>query len=457
MSDNDARATTLAYFPISARLDRLPILPVHVWACLAIGLGLFFDFYDLFLTTVLVTDLPNLRDGSAVVMSATFLGMFVGTMAFSSAADLVGRRRAFLISIMVYSVASLACALSPNLWFLLAARVVAGIGIGAELPVADTYLSDLLPSRHRGRLTALAYTVGFVGVPAAGIMARVLVPREIAGVQGWRWMFVIGALGAVVALFLRRTLPESPRWLEVAGRQDEAAAIVARMESAAATRGPIPLPRYGRSTTPPTSFTTSWTRPVPRRRWLMMLIFHPLQGVGYYGFGTLALLFLADRGYSVVTSLTFVAITYLGYPLGSLLSMTVIDRVDRRWLTVWSGLAMALCGMLFAFSDTSVAIIAFGFCYTAISNIFSNSFHVYQVELFPTEVRARGGGLPYAVSRLSIGVMPFLLLPALTHLGSVATFAITGLAMLIAVGAITVLGAPSTGLPLEEINDPRLR
>lgn len=450
-------ATTLAFVPISARLDRLPIVPAHVWACLAIGVGLFFDFYDLFITTVLVTDLPHPRHGSTLAMSATFGGMFVGTMIFSSVADLIGRRRAFLASIAVYSVASLACAISPNLWVLLAARVVAGIGIGAELPVADTYLSDLLPSRYRGRLTALAYTVGFVGVPVAGLMARVLLPQAPAGISGWRWMFVIGSLGAVVALFLRKSLPESPRWLEVVGRSDEAAAIVSRMERSAAQRGPIPLPRLPERSTPPVSFATSWTRPVPRRRWLMMLIFQPLQGVGYYGFGTLALLVFTDRGYSIVTSLTFVALTYIGYPLGSLLSMTIIDRIDRRWLTVWSGLAMAICGVLFAFSHAPGAIVAFGFCYTAVSNVFSNSFHVYQVELFPTEVRARGGGVPYAVSRLTIGLMPFLLVPVLEHLGSAVAFGATGAAMIVAVGAIALLGSPSTGLSLEEINDPRVR
>lgn len=451
------QTTTLAFFPISARLNRLPIIPAHVWACVAIGIGLFFDFYDLFITTVLVTDFPQPHHGSALVMSATFGGMFVGTLVFSSVADLVGRRRAFLISILVYSIASLACAASPNLWFLLCARVVAGIGIGAELPVADTYLSDLLPTRYRGRFTALAYTVGFLGIPVAGLTARVLTPQTLAGIPGWRWMFVIGSLGAVATLFLRTTLPESPRWLEVVGKHDQAAATVAKMETAAAHRGPIPLPKYEEHSAPPASFTTSWTRPVPRRRWLMMLIFQPLQGVGYYGFGTLALLVFTNRGYSIVTSLTFVAVTYIGYPLGSLLSIAIIDRVDRRWLTVWSGLAMALCGMLFAFSQTSAAIVIFGFCYTAVSNIFSNSFHVYQVELFPTEVRARGGGIPYAASRLSIGVMPFLLVPVLEHFGSTIAFGSTGIALIIAVGSITLLGSPSTGLSLEEINDPRMR
>jgi len=118
---------------------------------------------------------------------------------------------------------------------------------------------------------------------------------------------------------------------------------------------------------------------------------------------------------------------------------------------------MALCGVLFAFSHTPAAIVTFGFCYTAVSNVFSNSFHVYQVELFPTEVRARGGGVPYAVSRLSIGVMPFVLVPVLEHFGSTVAFGATGVALLGAVGAIAALGSASTGLSLEEINDPRVR
>src|SRR5262249_39535815 len=113
---------------------------------------------------------------------------------------------------------------------LIVTRFVAGIGIGAELPLVDAYLSELLPPQHRGRYTAMAYTAGFIGVPAVGFLARVLVPLRPFGIDGWRWIFVAGSVGGAIIWWLRRQLPESPRWLESRGRFAEAEAIVARLE-----------------------------------------------------------------------------------------------------------------------------------------------------------------------------------------------------------------------------------
>ena len=120
---------------------------------------------------------------------ATFLGRF---------ADLRGRRSAFLLNLGVYSAFTLLGAFSVNAPMLVASRFLAGIGIGAELPLVDTYLSEFLPARFRGRYTAWAYTLGFMGVPAAGFLGRLLVPAAPFGISGWRWMFVVGSLGAAI-------------------------------------------------------------------------------------------------------------------------------------------------------------------------------------------------------------------------------------------------------------------
>lgn len=451
--------TTLAMFSIASRLNRLPVVGTHRRAVLAIGLGLFFDLYEVFLSTVLlvvfVQDFAADDAARPLLLSSVFAGMFVGTTLLTFVADRIGRRQAFLLTIGLYSAASLAGAFSPDLWFLVAARIVAGLGIGAELPVADTYLADLLPQRVRGRYIAWAYTIGFCGVPVAGVLAGLLINQTVLGVAGWRWMFVIGALGALVIWLLRRQLPESPRWLESVGRSDEAARIVASMEAEAAALGTIPAPRHDIDATPTVSVLDSLTRSGLRRRWLMMTLFHPLQGVGYYGFSSLAVIVLTEQGYGIVTSLAFVTVTYLGYPLGSLLSVPFIEQIDRRWLIAASGIAVAALGMLFAFAAAPTTIMTFGFAYTAASNVFSNSFHVYQVELFPTELRARAAGGPYALGRLSIGVMPFVLVPVLHAYGPEWAFGITGAALIIAVLSILTLGPRTTGLPLETIGDHR--
>jgi putative MFS transporter len=426
-----------------------------------VGLGLFFDFYELFLvgvlSAVLVEDFGVSRAELPVLLSSAFLGMFLGATALTTLADRVGRRQTFLLTLGIYSAASLAGACSPNLWFLVLARMVAGIGMGAELPVADSYLADLLPARHRGRYIVWAYTIGFCGVPIVGFLAHSLAVTTMMGIPGWRWMFLFGAFGALLVWLLRWRLPESPRWLESVGRFDEAAQIVARMESEAVAQGPIPLPRHDVDPPPPISLRALLSRPALRRRAVMLLIFHPLQSIGYYGFGILSVLVLAERGYSVVTSLAYASIIYLGYPLGSIATVPLIDRIDRKWLIVAAGSSMAALGLLYANAAGSTLIIASGFVYTVVSNIFSNAIHVYQGELFPTELRARSAGVPYALSRLSIGIMPFVLVPALHLYGPGWVFTSTGTGLILAIATIAALGPPTTGQALEEINSEHAR
>ena len=195
---------------IAARMDRLPVTPLHRRAVVVIGLGQFFDLYEIFLAGVLSSVLASqfkLEKGVvALLLASAFIGMFVGAIALGRLADRLGRRRAFLLSLGIYSTFSLLSAFSPGPAMLVVTRFFAGVGIGAEPPIADSYLSDLLPPRNRGRYIAWAYTIGFLGVPASGFLARGLAPIAPLGIEGWRWMFVIGALGSVVVAFLRRSL-----------------------------------------------------------------------------------------------------------------------------------------------------------------------------------------------------------------------------------------------------------
>jgi putative MFS transporter len=453
--------TTLALFSIASRLNRLPIIGIHRRATVVIGLGFFFDSYEIFLigalSPVFVNDFGANRTELPLLLSSAFLGMFLGASTLTALADRLGRRRAFLLTVGIYSMASLAGACSPNLGFLLAMRMVAGFGIGAELPVSDSYLADLLPARHRGRYTAWAYTIGYCSFPIAGFLAHSLIGTTVIGIPGWRWMFVLGSLGAVVIWLLRRQLPESPRWLESIGRPDEAARIVARMESEAAARGPIPPPRYDIDAPSPIPLRKILSLPSLRRRFVMLLIFHPLQSIGWYSFGILSVLVLTGRGYSVTISLIYVAITYLGYPLGSLVSVFLIEHIDRKWLIMASGVSMAVLGFLYAIAANPIAFLVIGFIYTAVSNVFGNALHVYDGELFPTEMRARTAGIPYAFSRLSLAVTPLALVPALYLYGPVWVFGGVGGVLLLAATTVAVLGPPTTGLALEEISSEHTR
>jgi putative MFS transporter len=189
-----------------------------------------------------------------------------------------------------------------------------------------------------------------------------------------------------------------------------------------------------------------------RRRTIMLCVFHVFQTVGYYGFGTLVPTVLASKGYSIVTSLTFTSLTFIGYPIGSALSLPIIERVDRRWLIVSSAFLMSVFGLALGFASSSTMIVAMGFLYTVASNLFSNGLHIFQVEIFPTFARATASGMAYGLSRLSSGAMPFVLLPVLERWGAGAMFAVIAAALWIVILDIALFAPSTTGRSLEQVS-----
>ena len=441
---------------VAARLNRLPATRTHRHATVIAGIGSFFDLFDIFLAGVLGTVLTQQfaldRLWLPAALSSAFVGMFIGATVLGRFADRFGRRRAFLLNLAIYSAFTLLGAFSANATMLIVLRFLAGIGIGAELTLVDTYLSELLPARLRGRYTAWAYTLGFLGVPAAGLLGRILVPIAPFGIAGWRWMFVAGSLGSVIVWFVRRRLPESPRWLESVGRTAEADAIVTRMEDEAEKIAPLSSPVEHRVATTRQPALSALFSGEYRSRVIMLGIFHVFQTIGYYGFGTLVPLVLASKGYSIVTSLTFTTLTFIGYPIGSALSLPIIERLDRKWLIVGSAFFMSVLGIGMGYSTSPAAIVALGFLYTAVSNVFSNGLHIFQVEIFPTFVRATAAGLCYGLSRLSSAAMPFVLLPVLERWGAGPMFVVVAAALWIVMFDVALFAPSTTGRSLEEVN-----
>jgi putative MFS transporter len=441
---------------VAARLNRLPPIRTHRHATIIAGIGTFFDLFDIFLAGVLGTVLTQQfqldRLALPAALGSAFVGMFIGATLLGQFADRFGRRTAFLLNLSIYSAFTLAGAFSTSATVLIATRFLAGIGIGAELPLVDAYLGELLPARLRGRYTAWAYTLGFVGIPAAGLLGRILVPLEPFGIDGWRWMFVAGSLGAVIVWFVRTSLPESPRWLESVGRTAEAEAIVARMEEEASAAGPLLPPSRDETATVGRARLSVLFGAQYRSRTIMLGVFHIFQTVGYYGFGTLVPLVLASKGYSIVTSLTFTTLTFIGYPIGSALSLPIVERVERKWLIAGSALLMSILGIAMGYASSPAAIVVFGFLYTAVSNVFSNGLHIFQVEIFPTYIRATAAGLCYGLSRLSSAAMPFVLLPVLEDWGAGPMFTVVAGALWIVIVDIALFAPRTTGRALERVD-----
>lgn len=459
-SGNTGASGASAAALVAARLDRLPVTRWHRVLALLVGVGSFFDLYEVFLGGVLGAEVAKewaltSTEKSAVVASA-FLGMFVGSTVLSVLADRLGRRRMFLLNLAAYSLCSLLTAAAPDFTWLVVLRFLTGVGVGAELTLVDTYLAEFLPSRVRGRYMAWAYTFGFLAVPLVAFVGkRTVASTTVFGLAGWRLLLVLGAVGAIIVWFGRRKLPESPRWLVVQGREDEAERTLSELEATVRRQSGEPLPEPDRRAPEPvrTASLREMFRGEYRRRTAMWWIFQVLQTAAYYGFGSLAPIVLVHKGFAVTESLGYAAVSFIGYPVGSALSIPLVDRFERKGLIIGSALGIAVFGLGFGYAEQPVLIVAAGFLLTVCSNVFSNAFHIYQTEIFPTGLRSSGIGIAYSLSRLTSAVLPFAGIAVLEGFGATAVF--VGSAVLIVLMCLNVgiLGPRSNRDALEQVAD----
>jgi putative MFS transporter len=485
---------------IAERIERLPLGRFHRRFIALVSLGNFFDLYDIFIVAYIGAALQQsgfltLRQFTFFV-AAGFLGMFVGTVVFGMGSDRMGRRSAFILLLLIYSVFTFADAFAPTAGWLIALRFFAGVGIGAEIVVIDTYVTEVVPGRARGRYVAITQVAGFCAVPVAAVLSRVLVPTHFL-MSGWRWVMVIGASGALLTWWFRRKLPESPRWLESRGRVAEADAVMSGLEAEsffgegrsgemgeskrAATKTDrvsgdteikpgsfASLPSFLRASgmtqneermtdedsvakhgAEQASFWELW-RPPYLSRTVMLVIFQALQTIGFYGFANWAPTFLLKRGVSLLHSLEYALLIALVSPLGPILAAFTSDRMERKWTIVVLALLVAGLGLGFGNSIAPAAVVGFGALLTLANYWFSAAFHAYQAELFPTRLRATGVGFTYSWSRLSAAFTSILIGAVLVH-GVPAVFAVLAVAMILVAVVVGVMGPRTNGLVLEEI------
>ena len=395
-----------------------------------ISLGGFFEFYDIFFAGYIAPGLVRSGilppTGIAGFVAAMFSGLFVGTALVSFAADRFGRRTIFTYSLLWYTVASVMMAFQHDAFGLNLWRFISGIGVGVELVTIDTYLSELVPANLRGRAFAINQAIQFCAVPVVALLAWQLVPRAPVGLEGWRWVVLLGASGAIVVWWIRRRVPESPRWL--------------------AERGTVRNPTASRG-----SFAEMW-RPPYRTRSIMLIVFHLFQTVGYYGFANWVPTLLIKRGIAITSSLRYTFIIAIAAPFGPLLAAGIADKLERKWQIVLSAFSVAVCGLLFGQMTTTALLIAFGVMLTLGNNILSFSSHAYQAELYPTRIRAMAVGFVYSWSRISVVFSSFVIGFSLEHFGVTGVFALIAGSMLMVMIAISMLGPRTNNLALETIS-----
>ncbi|KAA2265387.1 MFS transporter [Solihabitans fulvus] len=431
---------------VADRLDRLPLSRWHRRMVVLIGLGAFFSFFEValgsFFSVLLGAQWTLTTVDRSLIVGSVFLGEMAGSLLLAPLADRLGRRTMFQINLIAYAALSLAAAFSPNLAVFLVLRVLTGVGLGAELTLVDTYLSELLPARRRGRYIAWSYTLGLTAAPVAGILAK-SATGAVLGVAGWRWLLILAAGGGFVVWLSRRRLPESPRWLAATGRAAGAERVLAAIEQE--TGPPVEQPAQAAAAPAP---------PDPgryRRRALLMWLMWLLTPVGFYAFASIAPIVLLAKGFDLAHSLTYAALTALGYPLGSLVSVGLTERFERRTLVIASTLAAAVFGIAFGFGTNLGVLIGAGVATTVSTVVQSNVVHIYQTELFRTANRSTAIGLPYAASRLVSAVLPIVAVALLASIGAGGLYLGCALLLFLMVVAVGVLGPRTNNRPLDAI------
>lgn len=450
---------------ISARLDRLPATRTVWKMIILLSVGLFFELYDLLFTgyvapglvkaAILTPTTPGLfgSTGVASFVAALFAGLFIGTIACGFLADRFGRRAIFTWSLLWYSAANLVMAFQTTAFGLNSWRFVAGLGLGVEIVTIGAYLSELAPKHLRGRAFACSQAFGFSAVPVVAYLSYLLVPNAPFGLDGWRWVALIGVIAAIAVWWIRRALPESPRWLAMKGRIDEADRVMTELERRVEIDygRPLPVPAAAEAVSPHGKFVDMWAPPYGKRA-IMMIVFNVFQTVGYYGFANWVPTLLIKQGITVTTSLGYTTVIALAAPIGPLLGLLFADRFERKHVIVIMAAVNIVCGLLFSQASSTAAIIALGIALTLAGNIISYTYHTYQQELFPTGIRARAVGFVYSWSRFSAIWNAFLIAFMLQNFGVTGVFIFIGAAMTVVMLVIGLMGPRTSGLELEKIS-----
>ena len=438
------------------RINRLPASRYFTRLVARVSTGGFFEFYELFLAGAVGAALVAAKflplSGLAYFVGAGFLGMFFGTSIFGRVSDRIGRRKGYVYSLLIYSTFTLLMAAAPSALWLDIFRMCAGFGVGAQLVIIDTYVSEMTPANQRGHYIAFSQFITYWAVPIVALLAYTLVPTHFLW-AGWRWVVLFGALGSVLVWWIRKGLPESPRWYEEHDEHEKANAILNQIESQVEREtGPLPPATAGLAHKEEAGrFGEIWVPPY-RKRTIMLIIFNIFQTVGFYGFAAWVPTLLVSEGVTLLHSLLYTFLIAIFNPLGPVIGMYLSDRWERKWQIVFVSLGIAASGLIFSFMRIPIWIIVVGVVITLLNNWFSTLFHSYQAELYPTRIRATGVGFTYSWSRLSSAFTGFAIVALLKAFGVGGVFAFISIAMVIVASVIGIMGPATNRRNLEEIS-----
>lgn len=421
------------------RLDRLPVTGKHKRLLFGSGIGWALDAMDVglisFIMAALAVHWGITPTQSSWLASVGFIGMALGATFGGLLADKFGRRHIFALTLLVYGLATGASALATGLTLLIILRFFIGLGLGAELPVASTLISEFAPLKVRGRMVVLLEAFWAVGWILAAVIGTFVVG---ASESGWRWALALGMVPALYALYVRLHLPESVRFLESKGRHEEAEEIVASFEAEvdeADIDRTTPAPTYPEEDVTATSI---WSKSLRGRTLALWTIWFCVN-LSYYGaFIWIPSLLVAD-GFSLVKSFSFTLIITLAQLPGYAAAGWLIEVWGRRSTLAIFLVGSALSAGFFGFANTEAMIILAG-CLLSFFNLGAwGALYAIGPELYPTALRGRGTGAAAGFGRLASILAPLIVPPLIAVAGTGWLFALFAAAFgLAAVAALTL-------------------
>ena len=433
-----------------SRVQRLPIGKFHYTLLWVIGLGWMFDAMDTGLISFILTTMADEWQMSAAekgwVVSITFVGMAIGAVFAGGLADRIGRRTVFAMTLLIYSLATALCAFAPNLTWLLLFRFIVGLGLGGQLPVAVTLVSEYIPAHVRGRFIVLLESFWGLGWLVAALMSYFVIPN-----YGWHIAFLLGGLPALYVFMILKKVPESVPYLINRGRIAEAHALVQKLERQCGVEVIEQSEVKAVADKQSVSFRQLWSGPLARRSLMLWLIWFGIV-YSYYGIFTWLPSLLVKQGYSIVQSFEYVLIMILAQLPGYVVAAWLVEKLGRK--PTLAGF-IALCAMAAYFfgQANSVNMIMFWGCLMSFFNLGAwGVLYTYTPEQYPTNIRAFGSGWASAIGRMGGIVAPLVVTHMMVMNNGFSHIFIMFTVVLLSVALVIVLlGEETQGKTLESI------
>src|SRR5712664_4186646 len=328
-----------------ARLDRLPISSFHYRIFWLIGAGMFFDGYDLYVASGVLAGTVQTKFATPPqvfqFISWTFVGMTIGSLVTGFVGDRYGRRFTYQVNLLIFGLASFAAALAQDMTQLIACRFVQGLGLGAEIVVGYSTLTEFVPPKTRGRWLAFMAFLTVCGFPVTSLLSYLIIPT-----WGWRPMFVIAGVGSLIVWYLRKNLPASPRWLESQGRTAEAESLMQGIEKESGGGGTLP-PVVVPAQVPQVAASDMLRPPLLQRlivgSWVLITI-----NTLIFGFVIFLPQFFLRQGLTIASSLAYTLVLSVGSLVGCAVGAYLSDAIGRRRSIIGASIVTIVSGYIYA-------------------------------------------------------------------------------------------------------------